>query len=178
MSVVYLHTKLLSQSATETDGKRILRGIATEMGTDRVGDVVVSRGARFVLPLVLLWQHAQAQPIGSVTRAQVRDNEIRVEAELVRGVPEADRAWSLLKAGTPLGFSVGFLPIKSEPLPTGARKYTEWEWTELSVVSVNAARGARIEEVIGKAVVRERPGDGSVRLIKPGIPLVRGGSHD
>ena len=44
--------------------QRIIEGIASTPTADRVGDVVVSTGAKFSLPMPLLWQHDSKSPIG------------------------------------------------------------------------------------------------------------------
>lgn len=140
----------------------------------------------------MLWAHDHTKPIGKVTEARVAADGIRVTAEIVRGIDEADRAWIALKAGVPLGFSIGFQAIKTEPRAGGGVTYSKWSWYELSVVSVPAQPEAKIEQVIGKSagavslahssrgshdgsVKLKTPPSGSVRLIRKGT---RGNSCD
>ena len=56
---------------------REIEGIATTPCADRGGDVVECDGAEFTLPIPLLWQHGQSDPIGEVYDAQVTPTGIR-----------------------------------------------------------------------------------------------------
>ena len=41
------------------DSERTFKGIATTIGTDRMEDIVEPRGAKFKLPVTMLWQHGK-----------------------------------------------------------------------------------------------------------------------
>ena len=58
------HTKAYSTLTIKAvdDARRVLRGIASTPSTDRSGDIVLPAGARFTLPMPLLWQHDQDKP--------------------------------------------------------------------------------------------------------------------
>lgn len=55
MSKIY--TTLQVKSVTETDDERIITGIATTPNTDRDDDILEPMGAKFNLPIPLLWHH-------------------------------------------------------------------------------------------------------------------------
>lgn len=116
---------------------------------DRHGDVVNPLGARFTLPIVLLWQQDTGTPIGSIPEATKSASGIRVRARLNKAVAKAAEAWALAQDGV-LSMSIGFIPIKQTALPDGGYRYDEYEITEISVVSVPAQPDARIS--VGKSV--------------------------
>ena len=128
------------------DDAREIRGIATTPAPDRVQDVMVPEGAKFALPLPLLWQHDTSQPIGHVTEATVTVKGIEVVAKIAKGVDaEIDRAWNRIKAGLVRGLSIGFRGLESEEIPgSWGRKFTSWEWMELSAVTIPANAEASI----------------------------------
>ena len=128
------------------DDAREIRGIATTPAPDRVQDVMVPEGAKFALPLPLLWQHDASQPIGHVTEATVTVKGIEVVAKIAKGVDaEIDRAWNRIKAGLVRGLSIGFRGLESEEIPgSWGRKFTSWEWMELSAVTIPANAEASI----------------------------------
>lgn len=138
-------------------------GWATTPDVDLVGDVVVPAGARFELPLPLLWQHKHDEPVGAVRDAHVSPAGIRITGRITPEAQRGTEAQALLRDGA-LALSVGFLAEKSEPLPTGGRRFTAWRWTELSLVSVAANPAARIGKGLvlgskpeGKAAPAPRP---------------------
>lgn len=165
------------------EGEGILRGIASTPSPDRLGDIVEPSGAKFALPLPLLWQHNSAQPIGNVISAKVTKGGIEVVAKVAKGVTaEIDQAWKLIKAGLVRGFSIGFrgLPGGSEPVnakdPWGGVRFKSWEWLELSAVTIPANMEATIHAV--KSLDRNSSGAASgasaavpvVRFASPGVP--------
>ncbi|MFM7011873.1 MAG: peptidase U35, partial [Betaproteobacteria bacterium] len=48
------------------DDERTIEGIATTPSPDRYGDIVEPDGAKFQLPIPLLWQHDSDKPVGHV----------------------------------------------------------------------------------------------------------------
>src|SRR3954464_15772907 len=99
------------------DEQRVVTGIASTPTPDRMEDIVMPDGAKFKLPLPLLWQHDSRQPIGHVTHAKVTAAGIEIVAEIARGVTaEIDKAWALIKAGLVRGLSIGFRPLEAEPI--------------------------------------------------------------
>lgn len=137
------------KAVDESDGKRIIRGIASTPTPDRMDDIVLPEGAKFTLPLPLLWQHNSNQPIGHVTQAKVTKNGIEIVAEIATGVTQQiEDAWALLKAGLVRGLSIGFRGLKwSDIAGTWGVEYSEWEWLELSAVTIPANADASITSV-------------------------------
>jgi len=134
---------------------RTFRGIATTVATDRMDDVVESRGAQFKLPIPLLWQHDQRDPIGWVRTAKVSDSGIEIEGEIA-DVPDTGPlkerltlAWQYIKSNLVRGLSIGFNPLESSDIEGSrwGRRYLKWEWLELSAVTIPANQEATIVAV-------------------------------
>lgn len=143
-------------------------GWASTPDVDLVGDIVEPAGARYELPLPLLWQHKHDEPVGAVRDAHVSHAGIRITGRITPEAQRAAEAQALLRDGA-LALSVGFLAEKSEPLPTGGRRFTAWRWTELSLVSVPANPQARI----GKGLVMgSRPEAKAVPAPRPAVQAV------
>lgn len=147
-----------------TDGKRKLTGVATTPTTDLMGDIVVPTGAQYTLPLPLLWQHNHDLPIGWVREARVTSSGIAVTCELATGVGKADEAWQHIEAGLTLGLSIGFVPMASEAMANGGRKFTKWRWTELSVCTIAANPEGRVTATKHRPAVQLIP-LGAVKLL-------------
>lgn len=131
------------------DDARVITGTATTPTPDRMGDIVVPEGASFKLPLPLLWQHDSAQPIGHVVKAKVTKTGIDIVAEVAKDVTEEiERAWKLIKSGLVRGLSIGFRGIETEQIPNSwGVIFREWEWLELSAVTIPAQAEANITTV-------------------------------
>lgn len=125
----------------------IIRGIATTPKTDRDGDVVVPEGAVFELPIALLFNHDQNQPIGHVIEATVTKSGIEIVAQVAKNATaKIAEIWQMIKAGLVKGFSVGFRALEAEPIETGF-KFSKWQWLELSAVTIPANTQAAIQVV-------------------------------
>jgi HK97 family phage prohead protease len=140
-------------------GARIVRGWASTDELDRVGDVVEPLGMKVRLPIPLLWQHDHSRPIGTISVADVRKDGVWIEARLVDGIALADEAAKLVDARAIDAFSIGFRGLKFEPLPTGGLRFTAWELLEVSLVSIPANPGARIQRAVASPA-------GAVRLTR------------
>jgi len=183
------------------DNKREFEGIATTISTDRYGDIVESSGAVFELPLPLLWQHNASAPVGHVTSATPTKKHIKVKGNLAKTEvagnlkDRLDDAWQSLKLGLVRHLSIGFNPIKYEPVPESDKyglHFLEWEWLELSFVTIPANAGAGITAIkslnalnaeqlrvlreydrnLMRAASGKSGGNGAVRLdeyFKPGV---------
>lgn len=152
------------------DDKRVLTGLATTPATDRVDDIVEPKGAKFNLPLPLLWQHRHDQPIGHVTRANVKATGIEVVVQLAKtdepGVlkDRLDEVWQSIKLGLVRGFSIGFKAIESAEIEgTWGRRFTKWEWIELSAVTIPANAEATIQSI--KSMDQAVRGGSGIKLI-------------
>lgn len=123
-----------------------IRGIASTPTTDRMGDVVEPMGAKFKTPMPLLWQHNHEQPVGNVTFAQPTPKGIPFEAVLPiikesgRLKDRVDEAIQSLKYQLVAAVSIGFTSVEGqvERLKSGGLRVKEWNWHELSLVTVPA----------------------------------------
>lgn len=144
---------LFTVKSFDNDLRRI-EGMATTPSPDRLGDIVEPKGAKFTLPLPLLWQHDSSRPIGHVTHAKVTKDGISIRAELVR-IDEPgtlkerlDEAWQSLKSGLIRGLSIGFKAIEKTQIGESySYIFTAWEWYELSAVTIPANAAATISTV-------------------------------
>lgn len=151
MTMTRAWSTLQIKAATDAGGKRTFTGIASTPSTDRMGDIVEPKGAQFKLPLALLWQHDSKQPIGWVKAARITDKGIEVDAEMASVSEDGtlknrlDEAWQSLKSGLVRGLSIGFRDIESQDIKgTWGRRFTKWDWLELSVVTLQANQDASI----------------------------------
>ena len=148
------------------EGRRTFTGIASTPSTDRMGDIVEPSGAKFALPIPLLWQHDHADPIGWVRSARVTKSGIEVEGEIANlkeGGPLQDRltnAWQMMRAGLVRGLSIGFRALKDgvETLKEGGLRFKQWEWLELSAVTIPANQEASITTIRSAASAAQPPG--------------------
>lgn len=146
-----LEIKLL---ADNPDGKMTLEGTATTPNTDRMGDTVNPLGAKVKLPLPFLYQHNSRQPIGNVVKVTPSKKGITFVAEIARAGVAAfiDEARALIKEGLIRGTSIGFRELVSEPIDPkdpffGGTNFVEWEWLELSAVTIPANMDASIQTI-------------------------------
>lgn len=135
------------------DEKRVIEGIATTPTPDRVGDIVEPLGAKFKLPLPLLWQHRADTPVGFVETAEPTAEGIPFVARMAQidepgPLKQAiDTAWQAVKAGLVRAVSIGFSIDAFEILKQGGWRITEWEWLELSLVTIPANAEATISAI-------------------------------
>lgn len=147
------YTELTIKSIDED--RRIIRGMATTPQVDRVGDIVDPMGARFEAVVPLLWQHKHDLPVGQVRFGKPTPQGIPFEAEIAKvdepgKVKERlDEAWHSVKSKLVRFVSVGIRAVKNslQPLSTGGVKFTSYELTELSLVTIPANPGATITEI-------------------------------
>ncbi|MBF8642266.1 phage prohead protease, HK97 family/phage major capsid protein, HK97 family,TIGR01554 [Pseudomonas luteola] len=146
-----LHVKDISE-----DGSVVrIKGIASTPTVDRMGDIVNPLGARFKTPMPLLWQHQHDKPVGHVVFAKPNKSGIPFEAEIpVIKEPgtlkdRVDEAIQSLRhklvAFTSIGFSA--VPDATKRLAGGGLEFSEWNWHELSLVTIPAQPDAVITSV-------------------------------
>lgn len=167
--------KMLIKEASEDDDDRTFTGIATSIKTDRHGDIVEAEGAKFELPIPLLWMHNHSIPIGDVYAAKVTKDGIEVKARLrkIDGPrslkDQMDRYWAMIKNRLVRGLSIGFRSSAYEFIDTGV-KFNEWEWLELSAVTIPANPDGKIEDIKGfptrarESVVKLNPKEGTMNI--------------
>jgi len=133
---------------------RLLEGWATKPEEDRMGDIVLPRGAVYKLPLPFLLDHDHSKAVGQVDKVEVTDKGIKFWAHIKKIAEDGeakrltDYAWQLVKNGLRSAVSIGFRSLDSEQIPnTYGIKFKSWEWLELSAVSVPAAPGAKITNI-------------------------------
>lgn len=168
--------------------KRTFTGIASTITVDRMGDIVDPKGAKFTLPLPLLWQHNSDQPIGWIKRVKTFEDRIEVEGE-VASIDEPaslknqlDEVWAKLKSKLVRGLSIGFMPTKwAEIKGTWGLEFQEWDWLELSAVTIPANSEASIQVIRSMDALPQRAVSGNQRsgnapIVVPTAPGVPGKS--
>ena len=132
---------------------RTIEGIASTPTADRMGDVVNPLGAVFTVPMPLLWQHDARQPIGEVTFAKATKAGIPFKAQLAKATEPGtlkdrlDEAWQSITLGLVKAVSIGFRPLKYAFMDDGGIEFQEWEWLELSAVTIPANSEAGINTI-------------------------------
>jgi HK97 family phage prohead protease len=157
------------------DDKRIIEGIATTPSTDRMLDIVRPLGAKFELPIPFLWQHKHDAPVGHVIDASPKKTGIPFKAQLAKldepGLlkDQLDMAWQSLKLRLVRAVSIGFNPTKWSFLDNGGIDYEEWDWMELSGVTIPAQPEAVITAVKQfDRILRQEAG--VAEFIPPSLP--------
>ena len=144
---------ILTLKASADGDERVIEGVASTPTPDRMGDIVEPMGAKFALPMPLLWQHDHSKPVGFVEFAEPTEEGIPFRARLAE-VTEAgalkdriEEAWQSVKAGLVRGVSIGFQALEYSFLDTGGIRFSAWEWVELSLVTVPANAEATIQNI-------------------------------
>lgn len=144
------------------EDERVIEGIASTPAADRMGDVVEPMGAKFALPMPLLWQHNHAAPVGHVEFAKPTEKGIPFKARIAK-VDEpgklkdrVDEAWQSVKSGLVRAVSIGFRSLEHSIMKEGGYRFKQWEWLELSLVTIPANHEATINTI--KSVDREMRG--------------------
>lgn len=152
MSKAYSTLKV--KAATDDGDTRTITGIASTPKQDRDDDIMDMAGCKFALPIPLLWQHNHNEPIGEVTSATVTDEGIEIVATIVKIEEEGnlknrtDEAWQSIKSGLVKCLSIGFKLIEYNYMEDSwGLHIKEWEWYELSAVTVPANPDAMITSV-------------------------------
>lgn len=136
------------------EARRRFTGIASTVSTDRMNDVVESRGMVAKHPTPLLWQHDSRQPIGWVTATRVSDKSIEADFEMAT-IDEPgtlknrlDTAWQSIKAKLVRGLSIGFKSIETSRIEgTGGIRFLSWELLEISAVTIPANADCSIQNI-------------------------------
>lgn len=149
------YSVLETKAYDEDDDKVKIKGMASTPTPDRMMDIVEPMGARFKTPMPLLWQHDHSQPIGAVTFAKPTKEGIPFEAEIPK-IKESgtlkdriDEAIQSIKYKLVTAVSIGFRPIEDayEFMENGGIRFKEWEWYELSAVTIPANSEAVITAI-------------------------------
>lgn len=135
------------------DKERIIEGIATTPAPDRAGDIVNPLGAKFALPLPFLWQHNHSEPIGHVIEAKATKEGIWFRAKIAQTDEPGklkellDFAWQCIKMKLVAAVSIGFRPVKYAFISDGGIEFDEWDWFELSAVTIPMQAEATIDAI-------------------------------
>lgn len=148
------YSTLKVKAITDDGDTRTITGIATTPQQDRDNDIMDMAGAKFALPMPLLWQHKHNQPIGEVTAATVTEEGIEITATIVKIEEEGplkarlDEAWLSIKSGLVKGLSIGFRLLEYNYLEDSYGLHIkEWEWYELSAVTIPSNPDGKITSV-------------------------------
>lgn len=157
----------------EDDGEMTLEVIASTPCTDRMGDIVEPMGAVFDAPFPFLYQHDSKMPIGWVTQAKPNSNGIPATVKLAgKGIAKfIDDAKALIKAGLVRAVSIGFRAldwkwIDETDWNNMGIHFLQWEWMELSAVTIPANMQATIQTIKSYDLKRDS-------LAASGIPATR-----
>ena len=163
------------------DAERVFEGVASTPTPDRAQDVVNPLGARYKLPLPLLYQHASDKPVGEVFAATPTPSGITVRARVFKATESRtlrerlDECWESIKIGALRGLSVGFVPLDPpELLDSGGLMFNAYEWIELSVCSIPMNAEANITNVKSHFAAARRKGHVVVRLDAATLRRARG----
>lgn len=137
---------------TATEGEeRIIEGIASTPTLDRDEDIMEPSGAKFQLPLPLLWHHQASNPIGIIHSLEVTKAGLKMKAKIARAgvTAEIDKAWALIKEGLVRGLSIGFKGRKVANIENSkyGRHFLEWDLFEVSAVTIPANAEASISRI-------------------------------
>jgi hypothetical protein len=69
---------------------RALEGWASTPEVDRMGDIVLPKGAEYKLPIPFLLDHDHSQVVGEVDRVEVSDKGIKFFAHIAKIAEEGD----------------------------------------------------------------------------------------
>lgn len=164
----------------EGDDFITLSGIASTPTPDRMGDIVDPMGAKFKTPMPLLWQHRNSEPVGHVTFAKPTKKGIPFEAripvirEAGRLKDRVDEAIQSLKYELVTAVSIGFRAVEGgvELLDNGGLQFNEWEWMELSLVTIPANSEAvisAIKSIDSRHLPASGPDDDDLDPVLPGV---------
>jgi HK97 family phage prohead protease len=99
---------------------------------------------------LMLWQHDSSSPIGVWDDLSDDGKGLYAKGRLLieQSVPEADKAYSLLKAGAVRGMSIGYREVDVEPSTNGdPTKLIKLDILEASIVSFPANRRSIVDAV-------------------------------
>lgn len=166
--------------STDED-RRIIEGVATTPTPDRSQDIVRPMGAKFSLPLPFLWQHRHDEPIGHVIDADPKPSGIKFKAQIQKTdepgklKDRLDEAWLSLKLKLVRATSIGFRPLKYSFIENGGIDFEEWDWLELSGVTIPANPDAAITAVKQfDRIFREAQGIPDLEILPPEAPAPSG----
>lgn len=140
--------KYAVKAAPSPDGADEFEFVMSDDSVDRVGDVIEASGWKlknFRAHPIALMNHDRDQIIGKWVNVRISGNQLLGKLELAQPgtSPLVDTVRSLVQQKILRAVSVGFKPIKAEPLdedddPWGPLRFIEQELLECSLVAVPA----------------------------------------
>lgn len=178
----YRAHSLITEKAIQEEAEYVtIKGIASTPKPDRYDDIVDPMGAKFSVPMPLLLQHSSYLPVGQMVSATPKKSGIPFEARIPK-VKEAgvvkdrvEEAIHSLKYSLITAVSIGFRAVRGgyEYLENGGIHFKEWEWLELSLVTIPANSDAVISAIksYDKTLLSAsgRIGKGAVVITPPGV---------
>lgn len=169
----YAYSVMEVKSVSENDTHYTITGIASTPTADRQGDIVEPMGAQFSMPMPLLWQHESKKPVGNVVFAKPNKNGIPYTATLPK-ISEpgnlkdrVDEAIQSIKYKLVTAVSIGFQPVWEKVLEIASGyRYMEWEWLELSLVTIPANREATIQTIKSIDQAQQRSASGAAPVVR------------
>jgi len=143
--------KQYDSEVKSVEGERALNVTITTNDVDRSGDIVEPKGAKLTNykknPVVLMAHDYHGLPIGKASNLEKTDNGITAKVTFPEEgtYPLADTVYNLYKQKYMKGWSIGFIPIKSEDIVddeddnkkmSRGRRFKTWELLEFSACSV------------------------------------------
>jgi phage head maturation protease len=143
--------------------KMIVRSVITTDRPDRSGDIIIPAGLRnaeeFLLNPVVLWAHNRSAvpPIGTCAWLDVQPHRVVAETRFAQGVPFAEDVFRLYEQKILKGWSIGFIPRRTQriPFPGVGLRVDQWELLEYSAVPIPENPGA-LTLAIQKGYVKDR----------------------
>jgi HK97 family phage prohead protease len=171
-------TRVFTSEVKVMDEKEMTMSAVISTGSvDRMGEVLEPKGAdfrNFKANPVVLWAHdASLPPIAKATSVNRSGNAI--VAKLKFATTEfAKEVFALYKDGFMKAFSVGFLPIDSEPMNKDSdsvfapQRYKKWEMLEFSAVPIPANPEA-LARAIQKGIIHDEALIKSIEGVKDDV---------
>jgi uncharacterized protein len=119
---------------------------------------------------VLLWQHMSDCPIGELT-LQDKSDGLYAKGQLLLEIPEAKKAYQLIKSGIVSGLSIGFRSMNDGYTDKGVRQLKEIALFEGSIVTFPMAEEAQISSV--KNVEQETQIRAALRDLKAAVVALK-----
>ena len=127
--------------------QRIIEGYATTETVDREGEVVTRKAIQEALEEykafpTIRYMH-ERRPIGRAIDMKLDHRGLYVKAKIFKGPRDADEAWSLIKQGGLMAFSIGGRVLEArsvfdKTLNRHIRKITKMQLLEISLVDIPA----------------------------------------
>lgn len=148
----------LASCAIKLEGPRAatFEGYASKFnGLDSYGDSIIPGAfaktiAQRKNPIVMLYGHSAAKPIGKWLSVAEDEHGLKVRGELTPGNTDSENVRALMRHGAISGLSIGYYPV-AEEMKGDTRLLKEIELVEISVVSVPADDDARVDLATIKA---------------------------